>query len=276
MRVGDKMFSIGIFSQINKITTKTLRYYEEIGLLAPGYIDPDTRYRYYTTEQLPKINKIIMLKQMGLSLNEIKEVIDYPKAIQEILVTKEAETIESIKREEYKLLKLRSYLSNLEGDECMKDIIIKSLPKVNVASMRTRLKDYGDLFHLCPNVIAKEMERTGCICAVPSYCFNIYHDGEYRETNIDVEICEAIVELKEDTEILKFKEIEEVPTAACILHKGPYTTLRESYTYVFKWIEDNNYEVVGYPRESYIDGIWNKESEEEWLTEIQIPVRYKG
>ena len=245
MRAGDKMFSIGVFSQINKITTKTLRYYEEIGLLEPEYIDSQTRYRYYTSDQLPKMNRIIMLKQMGLSLNEIKEVIDYPKAIEEILVAKENEIVESIKKEKYKLLKLRSYLSNLEGDEYMKDMIIKALPKVKVASMRTKLKDHGDLFHLCPNVIAKEMERTGCVCAVPSYCFNIYHDGEYRESNIDVEICEAIIDLKEDTEILKFKEIEEVPAAACILHKGPYTTLRESYTYACKWIEDNNYEVVG-------------------------------
>lgn len=57
------------------------------------------------------------------------------------------------------------------------------------------------------------------------YCFNIYHDGEYRETNMDVEMCQAINDLKEDTDILKFKELDEVESAVCILHNGSYSTL---------------------------------------------------
>ena len=269
------MFSIGVFSKINKVTTKTLRYYEDIGLLKPGYVDEVTKYRYYTTEQLPKLHEIITLKQMGLSLNEIKEVIDKPEEIEKILVSKEQEVLDIIKKEEYKLLKLRNYISNLKGEQDMKNIIIKSLPKVKVASMRKIIKDHGELFHLCPNIMAKEMERLGCVCAVPSYCFNIYHDGEYKDRNIDIEICESIVDLKQDSDILKFKEIDGVESAVCILHKGPYSTLRETYSYAFKWIEENEYTLIDNPRESYIDGIWNKESEEDWLTEIQIPVKAK-
>lgn len=266
------MFSIGTFSKINKITTKTLRYYDEIGLLSPKYVDKYTKYRYYTTDQLPKLYQIITLKQMGLSLNEIKQIIDTPKKVEEILKSKELEILDVINKEKYKLLKLRNYLSNVKGEESMKNIIIKSLPEVKVASMRRVLENYNDLFHLCPNIMAKEMERLGCICASPNYCFNIYHDGEYKEENIDVEICESIVELKEDSDILKFKVIDEIEKAVCILHKGPYSTLGESYSDAFKWIQENKYTVIGNPRESYIDGIWNKESEEDWLTEIQIPV----
>lgn len=269
------MFSIGVFSKINKVTTKTLRYYEDIGLLKPGYVDEVTKYRYYTTEQLPKLHEIITLKQMGLSLNEIKEVIDKPKEIERILVSKEQETLDIIREEEYKLLRLRSYISNIKGDKAMKNIIIKSLPKVKVASMRTIINSHDDLFHLCPNIMAKEMERLECVCAVPSYCFNIYHDGEYKENNIDIEICEAIIDLKKDTDILKFKEIDSVESAVCILHKGPYSTLRETYSFAYKWIEENKYTVIDNPRESYIDGVWNKESQDEWLTEIQIPVKTK-
>ncbi|MGM9986108.1 MAG: MerR family transcriptional regulator [Bacillaceae bacterium] len=267
------MFSIGVFSKINKVTTKTLRYYEEIGLLQPEYTDEHTRYRYYTTQQLPKLHKIMTLKQMGLSLTEIKEVIDREEAIEKILVAKEQEIIEVMKEEENKLLKLRSYLTNLRGECKMKDIVIKSLPKVKVASMRKVIKNYDELNDLCPNMMGQEMRRLGCVCAIPDYCFNVYHDGEYRESNIDVEICQAVTELKEDTDILTFKELDEVPTAVCILHKGAYTNLGETYSYAFKWIEENKYKVVDNPRESYIDGIWNKENVEDWLTEIQIPVQ---
>lgn len=269
------MFSIGEFSKINKVTTKTLRYYENIGLLKPGYVDQVNKYRYYTTQQLPKLHQIITLKQMGLSLNEIREVIDKPEEIEKILVSKEQEILDLIKEEEYKLLRVRSYISNLKGEKDMKNIIIKSLPKVKVASMRKIIKNYDELFHLCPNIMAKEMERLECVCAVPSYCFNIYHDGEYKDSNIDVEICEAILDLKEDSDILKFKEIDGIESAVCILHKGPYSALRETYSYVFDWIESNKYTVIDNPRESYIDGIWNKENEEDWLTEIQIPVKAK-
>lgn len=157
----------------------------------------------------------------------------------------------------------------------MKDIIIKELPKVKVASIRRIIKNYSELFSLLNSATKKEFKKAGCVYATPNYCFNVYHDGEYKESDIDVEICEAVTELKKDNDTVKFKELDKFPMAVCILHKGSYSNLGESYSYVFKWIEENKYEVIDNPRESYIDGIWNKENEEEWLTEIQIPVKIK-
>jgi effector-binding domain-containing protein len=78
-----------------------------------------------------------------------------------------------------------------------------------------------------------------------------------------------------ETERLKFKKIDRVPAAACLYHKGPYRTIRSSYALLFKWISDNGYVSSDCPRESYVDGIWNKEDENEWLTEIQIPISKK-
>lgn len=268
------MYSIGIFSQINRVTTKTLRHYDEIGLLKPEYVDKFTGYRYYTSSQLPVMHKIITLKQMGLTLAEIKEVISNPLAAEMFLKIKEREISQNIRNEQLKLLQVRNYFNILKGDiKFMYTPAIKELPEVTVASMRQTVKSYADFFHLCPNIMAKEMERVGCVCAVPEYCFNIYHDGEYKDKDIDVEICEAVTEMKPDTPILKFKRISRVETAVCILHKGPYETLRDAYIFVFSWIKDNHYEVADNPRESYIDGIWNKESPDDWLTEIQVPVK---
>lgn len=75
--------------------------------------------------------------------------------------------------------------------------------------------------------------------------------------------------------MVKFGKISFVPQAACALHKGPYETLGRAYGAVVKWIESNGYEITNLPRESFIDGIWNKESPEDWLTEIQFPIRKK-
>jgi effector-binding domain-containing protein len=133
-------------------------------------------------------------------------------------------------------------------------------------------EEVSALFSVVPPMGA-EMERLGCVCALPEYCFNIYHDGEYKEENIDVEVCEAVTEKKEDSDMLTFKIIEKVETAACVLHKGPYGEFPKAYAAVLRWVKENGFEIIGNPRESYIDGVWNKNSEEDWLTEIQFPVR---
>lgn len=125
-------------------------------------------------------------------------------------------------------------------------VIIKELPEVIVASMRTIMPSYDSLFSIVPPMGA-EMERLGCECAVPEYCFNIYHDGEYKETDVEM--------------------------AACVLHKGDYSEFPKAYSTVIRFIEENGYEIIDNPRESYIDTVWNKDSVEEWLTEIQFPIR---
>ena len=266
------LYKIGLFSQMNKVTIKALRHYDEIGLLKPEHIDEFTGYRYYSSAQLPILHEIIALRQIGFSLEEIKDV-QKGKSVKELLVKKKSEILKKISEETMKLSQVEYYLENRD-ENCKYDVVLKELPEVIVASMRTTISSYDDLFKIIPPMGA-EMERVGCICAIPEYCFNIYHDGEYRERDIDVEVCEAVVEMKEDSEMIKFKKINRVEKAACVLHKGSYSNFPKAYSAVIKWIEENDYEIIDYPRESYIDGIWNKDSEEEWLTEIQFPIRKK-
>lgn len=87
-----------------------------------------------------------------------------------------------------------------------------------------------------------------------------------------VEVCEAVVDFCQDSNGVVYKKIDQVDRAVCVLHKGPYERFPEAYSFVYRWIRDNGYEPADHPRESYIDGIWNKDSEEEWLTEIQVPI----
>ena len=84
-------------------------------------------------------------------------------------------------------------------------------------------------------------------------------------------MCEAVTERKPDFDDIVFKKIEAV-TAVSVMHKGPYSTLSQCYAFALKWIEENGYQVSDSPRESYIDGIWNREEESDWLTELQVPV----
>lgn len=263
-------YKIGLFSKMNQVTIKALRHYDEIGLLAPAFIEKFTGYRYYTSEQLPILHQILALREMGFTLDEIKQVQDgVPEQV--LLQKKKLEIIKKIAADTLRLAQVESYLAKNDESAGEYHIILKELPQVIVASMRTIIPGYDALFQIIPPMGA-EMERLGCVCAVPEYCFNIYHDGEYRETDVDVEICEAVTEKKADSEMLTFKVINRVEHAACVLHKGPYEGFPKAYNAVLKWVENNGYEILDNPRESYIDGVWNKDSAEDWLTEIQFPV----
>lgn len=269
-KIDTALYKIGMFSQMNRVTVKALRHYDDIDLLKPAYIDKYSGYRYYTSSQLPVLHQILALRQMGFTLDEIK-MVQNGISEKELLLKKKKELIKKIAEETMKLSQVECYL--LQNDRDMEyHVILKELPEVIVASMRTTMPDYDALFDIVPPM-GVEMERLGCECAVPEYCFNIYHDGEYKEENVDVEICEAVTEKKENSDMLKFKTIGKVETAACVLHKGAYEGFSKAYAAVLRWVEENNFEIIDNPRESYIDGVWNKDSQDEWLTEIQFPVR---
>ena len=153
-------------------------------------------------------------------------------------------------------------------------VLIKTIPETTVSFMRIRLESYDGLFDRMPAMGAL-MEKAGCICALPEYCFTNYLEPGYKDADILVEICESVTEAKKEIGDLQFKTLPEIQ-AACVFHKGSYRTFSESYETVLRYIEENGYEIAGEIRESYIDGVWNKDDESQWLSEIQVPVRRKA
>lgn len=267
------MYSIGEFSKINRITPKALRHYDRIGLLTPASVDDWTGYRYYSPDQLPLIRKIIMLKDLGFSLKEIRDMIENDERTAQLFGRQAERLEEAVRKNRERLERVRAYLETLEEEDRMKsEVTIKALPEVMVASMRTVVPNYGTFFDIVPKM-GDYMRSVGAICREPAYCFTIYHSREYREADIDVEICEAVTAPCMESDKVKFKTIGAVPEAACLMHRGPYSTLRETYNLLFRWIDDEGYEPADNARESYIDGIWNREDPEDWLTEVQVPIK---
>ena len=153
-------------------------------------------------------------------------------------------------------------------------VLVKTIPETTVAYMRIRLESYDGLFDRMPEMGAL-MEKAGCECALPEYCFTAYPEAGYKDADILVDICESVVAAKRETGDLRFKTLPEIQ-AACVFHRGSYRTFAESYATVLRYIEENGYEIAGDIRESYIDGVWNKDDESQWLSEIQVPVRKKA
>lgn len=268
------MYRIGQFSKIAKVTVKALRFYEGEGLLEPCRIDSYTGYRYYDSGQLPRVHKILALRQCGFSIAEIRAILGGGD-VSGLFEGRKLELEAEARRAAERLASINSYLDSLKGEGRMRyEVVVKDLPRVVVYGMRTVVKSYDSYFELMP-VIGQEVMayNPGLRCLEdPPYCFIVYHDGEYKDRDIDIEFCEAVHEAGVDTPRLKFKTVERVPAAACVLHKGPYSELHAAYAGVFKWIDDNGYIASESPRESYIDGIWNKPDPGEWLTEVQVPI----
>ena len=263
------LYKIGMFAQMNHITVKALRFYEEQGLLLPAYVDGENGYRYYTMNQMADIQRITALKQAGFTLEEIK-LINQGADTAYLLASKKAALLKKIAELTSQIAVIDGYLSD-PASTLDAPVLIRKIPAVTVAAMESRIDSYDELFSLMPEMGA-EMERLGCQCALPEYCFTHYLEQGYKEDHILIETCEAVTEKKEDSALVKFRELPEI-TAACIFHKGSYNNFPETYAAILRFIEENGYEICGNIRENYIDGIWNKDREEDWLSEIQIPVR---
>ncbi|MFZ2537402.1 MAG: MerR family transcriptional regulator [Oscillospiraceae bacterium] len=266
------MYRIGVFSKISKTTIKTLRYYDEIGLLKPAHIDGENGYRYYTTDQLVNLHKIVSLRQIGLCVDEVILIMS-GRNIDIILEQRKIEIEAQLMDTKEQLFRLNHYILEMkEGFKMDYNAVIKQTPECIVYSKRFIAPSYNSYFEMIP-AIGEEVKaiNPNLKCAAHDYCFIEYHDGEYKESNIDVELQEAVESFGVETETIKFKKLPSI-TVVSVLHKGGYSSLKNVYAFTFKWIEENEYTLCGNPRESYIDGIWNKEKEEDWLTELQIPV----
>lgn len=267
-----KLYKIGMFANMNRVTIKTLRYYDEQNLIKPVYVDEKNGYRYYEASQIADLHRILALRGMGFSIEDIRRIINGEEE-KKLLQGKKQEILKQIAALTAKLAEVESYL-NKDDVALALPVLIKKLPKVEVCTMEKKIQSYDALFEMMPEM-GEEMEKLECVCAEPEYCFVQYLEPGYKENDILVETCQAVTEKKEASDKVNFKTLPEVE-AACIFHKGSYETFHKSYAVVLNYIEENGYEICGNIRESYIDGVWNKDSTEEWLSEIQIPIRRKG
>ena len=266
---------IGEFSKMMQVTVKTLRHYEQRGLLMPEEVDKWTGYRYYSISQMQRLNIIRGLQRQGFTLEEIKELFDAGAQMPSVdqLTQKIEETEQQLQLLMERRRQLLRWLNSHKQKNTMEKFNIQSLPEIIVASYREVIADYSALGALCVNKIGPEMQRLGCKCPPPGYCFTIEHAKEYHPTDIDIEYCEQVEEMGIDSNIIQFKRLAAVPKALCMKHVGPYERFYESYTEAFKYMEEQGYKIAGHPRTCYIDGAWNQEDPEKWVSIIQIPIQ---
>ena len=218
-----------------------------------------------------EISKIISLRQIGLSIKDIKNILNGYNMV-EILNKRKKELEDDLVLFNMELSKI-NYL--LEGDNMKNEIFIKEIPSYVIYYCDGIISDFSKI----PEFVLQAGEECAKVnpnlkCITPDYCYIGYLDGEYKEKDIKIRYGQAVEKVGKETDRIKFKMMDAI-TAVCIYHKGAYDNLRDSYNIILKFIEDNGYEVIDNPRECYIDGCWNKDNEDDYLTEKQFPIKKK-
>jgi effector-binding domain-containing protein len=270
------MYKIGEFSKLSFVTVQALRLYDEIGLLKPVKIDQFTGYRYYSADQLLRINYIVSLKQLGLSLEEIAVVLNDnidQQRIKQILMLRRSDLRSRMHEEQSKLVRVEKLLKRLEeqGQMPKHQTIIKKVDPQLVAAVRAVIPDYTgqNIAAMFAELIAF-INSSGAKFAGPTMM--IYNDSDFKEQNPDIEVAAVINKRVENAGRVMVYEMPAIEKAASVTYKGRYEDMGEAYNDVMLWIANHNLKIDGLCRELYLVSPGDTGDPDQYVSEIQVPV----
>ncbi|MBA4099210.1 MAG: MerR family transcriptional regulator [Rhodospirillum sp.] len=272
------MFRIGEFSQIARVSGRLLRYYDSIGLLRPQRIDPGTGYRYYSAGQLERLNRILALKELGLSLDQVARMLDDKISATEIrgmLALKKAELERSLAEEAARLRHVESRLTQIEQQGSLGDydVVVKSSPATLVLSTRAVYLSFDDVI-VALREIATAV-RADVAAAARENMVVVAH-CDFDDENLDLEIGVTLnravnkpVRLPSGAQ-LALTELPASATLATIVRTGPLYQSHLAFGKLGVWMEANSYEIAGPCREIFLDMPFQTPGDP--AVEIQFPV----
>lgn len=269
---------IGEFARLGYVSVSALRFYDDEGLLKPIEVDKWTGYRYYSYDQLGMLNRLLALKDLGLSLEEIRLLLgsELPaERIRAMLVEKKAslrlqanEIAEQLARVEARIKQIE-----MEGKMAKYDVVVKKVAPIRVALLKDILPNMeviSSTFNRMFNEVNGEMflrhaESNGSPIAL-YYTDMMAQPGDY-EVGAAVPTASKIG----DGDRVHITELPGYDTMACVVHNGSFATLGQAYEAVGQWVESSGYRIVGPSREVYLKYERGGDPDE-YVTELQFPV----
>lgn len=270
------MYRIGEFSNICRVPVSALRYYSDLGLLPPTTIDPVTSYRYYEVSQLPRLNRILALKDLGLSLDEIGLILNDELSAAELrgmLRLKQAEMSQAVVDQQAQLARVESRLRLIEGEGHMPEheVVLREIEPLPVLSLRELAPEPAHVGTMIGDGFASLMPA-GIMPVGP--CFSVFHDAEFKPTDLDVEVAFPVsseVSQAPQTPGGRTFGRRTVPggRVAVLIHQGPYDTVDQAYAAMGEWLTANKMAMAGPPQEAYLTAPDDPAGP---ITEIRFPV----
>ncbi|MBB4826551.1 DNA-binding transcriptional MerR regulator [Sporosarcina luteola] len=249
------MYTIGNFSKICEVPVKTIRYYSDLGLLAPSYIDPKTNYRYYDYDKIKELKTILILKDCHFSLTEIDSILEeYNKKDLAVKLQRKAETLkkqqEDINR---KIIGIRQIQKLLQNDEVL-------IPEPIYSNCYLEERDALQVFSIRKTINMIEMDTLVAELFERIYAYQllvngalaaIFHDRDTKEKAADVELLLPVKAAEKET------YLKTIPGGiyACIDIRGPYSDLHIGYQQLKSWLENQSIDIEGKYMEQYTQGL---------------------
>jgi DNA-binding transcriptional MerR regulator len=289
-RNNGNMLKISEFAQLAQVTVKTLHHYDNIGLLQPAYVDSFTNYRYYTLEQLPRIHRIMALRELGLSLEQVAIMMDdevSPDQIRGMLALRRAEAMQQMSEAKRQLSMIEFHLQMIEAESNFPqlDVLVKRLEPMRFLSffapahpsyeaglqhMRTTAQAINDA------IADGRIKHTGI-------GMDVFH-GEtlmsFTDPDLDGRQHEILLGVTEDQEPvtldgvgpLTIKEEPAVPAAATLILSGPQDQHLEKITLMRRWALDHGYRYAELIRYLNHRGPLQTTNSSEFIAEVQLPL----
>ena len=270
------MIKIGDFAKLSRVTVRTLRYYEEVGLLMPVQVDRLTGYRYYVASQLPRLHRILALKDLGFALDQIALVLrdELPLAeLRGMLRLKQAELAQQVAESQERVARIEARLRQIEQEGTMSnyEVIVKPVPAQLVAAARGVIPTQEAITSTFNHLFDLALDYAGRNGAMAGPGIALWHDPGNMERDMPVEAAMPISRPLPATDQVTVYELPTVETMACVVHHGSFDGLGQAYNAVLGWIEANGYTINGPSREVYL-GYDRHGDPAQYVTEIQFPV----
>lgn len=266
------MLRIGDFSRLAHVTIITLRHYDQVGLLKPVEVDQTTGYRYYSAAQLPRLNRILLFKDLGFNLEQIRLMLDENLPVEQftgMLRLKQAEVEQQVLAEQARLSQIEARLQLIQNEDQLPkyDIIIKKIEPLRVVSIRDTLEAYPQIIELWREIKA-HFRKHGFGWIYPNLA--IWQEIEYRDQDIAAEAAVPFDGSLPTNERIQLRTLPGVEQMACTIHQGNYELFSQAYEALIKWNEANGFVVSGPIREVYLH--YEKANDAANVTEIQLPI----
>jgi DNA-binding transcriptional MerR regulator len=272
------MFRIGDFSRIARVSARLLRFYDEVGLLTPAHADPQTGYRFYTVDQLPQLNRILVLKELGFTLEQVRDIVGAqvgPGQLRQMLLMRRNDVARSLAEEAQRLHHIETRIAQLDEDGGLSDddVVLRAEPVHRVVSLRRTVRAFGEALALIGE-LRREARPLLPRGSRPTL-IAVSHSREFEQDEIDIEFAwtldqAAQVELPAGSPLV-VRELEAVPRMAVCVKTGPPQDAHLASARIGRSLEARGDRLAGPSREFFLQPP-DPERMHEAVMEMQFPV----
>jgi DNA-binding transcriptional MerR regulator len=269
------ILKIGEFARVGQVSIATLRHYDQCGLLKPNALDPDTGYRYYSLDQLARLNRILALKELDFPLEQIARLLEEDLSLEQLrgmFTLKQAQTQQLIDTEQARLTRLAARIRQIEQEGKMPayDVILKQVNPLLIASIRDRIPIISERGHLYETLSAYLDQQSVQSSQPDLLLLHSRHQLHDEEMSIDVEVAMPLPTALPGNEQIRIRRLPG-GLMACTVHTGEDLFLGRAYVALYRWMTDNGYRLIGPPRQVHLQHAEDMDPSQ-YVTEMQFPV----